>query len=79
MAGEYFGFLNTAQPFAVGGFSGMVASSVVHPIDLSKVRLQLFATMNPNAPKPTFAKIIATMIRNEGYIGVNVLLIFKFC
>eukprot|EP01036_Dinobryon_divergens_P025553 gene25553-34111_t len=67
---DSFGVLRTAQPFAVGGFSGMLASSVVHPIDLSKVRLQLFATMNPDLPKPSFATIIGTMIRNEGFTSI---------
>ena len=65
---DSFVVLRTAQPFAVGGISGMLASSVVHPIDLSKVRLQLFATMNPDLPKPSFATIIGTMIRKEGYV-----------
>jgi solute carrier family 25 oxoglutarate transporter 11 len=35
------------KPFVVGGTSAMLASSVVHPIDLAKVRLQLFSVQNP--------------------------------
>ena len=30
-----------AEPFVCGGISAMFASTVIHPIDLAKVRLQL--------------------------------------
>lgn len=63
--------LSAIQPFAVGGSSAMFASSMTHPIDLSKVRLQLFATLNPGKPKPSFANIIISMIRNEGFENVQ--------
>lgn len=62
------GVASTLQPFVVGGSSAMLASCCVHPIDLSKVRLQLFSTLNPGAPKPGFSTIIVTMIRTEGLI-----------
>jgi hypothetical protein len=35
-----------------GGFSACFATGIIHPIDLAKVRLQLFATLNPGVPKP---------------------------
>jgi solute carrier family 25 oxoglutarate transporter 11 len=58
------------QPFVVGGCSAMLASSCVHPIDLAKVRLQLFSTINPNQKKPGFGKILATMIKDEGFKSI---------
>ena len=64
-----------AEPFVCGGICGCLASSVIHPIDLSKVRLQLYATQNPGKPKPSFANILSQMIKNEGigsiYSGIS--------
>lgn len=66
---------NVAEPFVCGGLSGCLASSVIHPIDLSKVRLQLFATQNPGVAKPSFVSIISLMIQKEGiksiYAGLS--------
>lgn len=28
-------------PFAIGGFSGMIATSVIQPVDMVKVRIQI--------------------------------------
>eukprot|EP01039_Chlorochromonas_danica_P010664 gene10664-11828_t len=58
------------QPFVVGGASAMLSSSCVHPIDLAKVRLQLFATINPTLPKPSFVRIIQNMIATEGFFSI---------
>lgn len=35
------------KPFVNGGTSGMLATSIIQPIDLVKVRIQLGATGNP--------------------------------
>jgi solute carrier family 25 oxoglutarate transporter 11 len=59
-----------AEPFICGGLSGCLASSCIHPIDLSKVRLQLYATQNPGKTKPAFYTIIIQMIRQEGIASV---------
>ncbi len=34
-------FLDWTLPFALGGFSGMIATSVIQPIDMIKVRIQI--------------------------------------
>lgn len=34
-------FLDSTLPFAIGGFSGMIATSVIQPIDMVKVRIQI--------------------------------------
>lgn len=44
----------------------MLASSCIHPIDLSKVRLQLFATLNPGVPKPSSFTILSEMVKKDG-------------
>jgi len=62
----------TIQPFACGGAAACLASAVVHPIDLAKVRLQLYATSVAagQGPKPNFITVLATMIKNEGFKSI---------
>ncbi len=64
------GLAEACQPFIVGGFSGMCASCFIHPIDLAKVRLQLFTTMSPGLKKPTFVKVILEMVKKEGILSI---------
>jgi len=45
--------LQAARPFVIGGFSGMVATTCIQPIDMVKVRLQLFGEGARGGPKPT--------------------------
>lgn len=63
------------QPFVCGGTSAMLASSCIHPIDLAKVRLQLYATTHANLPSPGFVGIISELIKKEGisslYAGLS--------
>lgn len=61
---------NGLEPFVVGGLSAMTASSCIHPIDLAKVRLQLFTTINPTAPKPSFYSILSKMVESEGFRSI---------
>lgn len=60
------------QPFVCGGASAMLASSCIHPIDLAKVRLQLFALSNSssNRPSPGFVGIIVEMIKKDGISSI---------
>lgn len=60
----------TAQPFACGGISACLASAVVHPIDLAKVRLQLFALQNPGLPKPSFSAILSKSVKENGFFSI---------
>ena len=65
----------TFQPFICGGTAACLASATIHPIDLSKVRLQLFATLNPGVPKPNFVQILTNLVKEEGisamYAGLS--------
>lgn len=58
------------QPFVVGGSSAILASCCVHPIDLSKVRLQLFSTQYPGIPKPSFPGMLMLMVKKEGFLSI---------
>jgi solute carrier family 25 (mitochondrial oxoglutarate transporter), member 11 len=63
--------LQTIEPFVCGGTAAMLASACIHPIDLAKVRLQLFATLNPEGTKkPNFVSMIMTMVKNDGISSV---------
>ena len=65
----------TLQPFICGGASAMLASSCIHPIDLAKVRLQLYATTHANKPSPGFVGIIVELVKKDGisalYAGLS--------
>ena len=59
------------QPFVCGGASAMLASCCIHPIDLAKVRLQLYNLSNSsNRPPPGFVGIIIEMIRKDGISSI---------
>lgn len=46
---------STIKPFVNGGASGMMATCVIQPIDMVKVRLQLGAQGSPVSPPPLIA------------------------
>ncbi|PHH87921.1 hypothetical protein CDD83_8236 [Cordyceps sp. RAO-2017] len=46
-------FMRAALPFINGGISGMVATSVIQPVDMVKVRIQLAGEGTSSGPKPT--------------------------
>lgn len=41
MAGQDSSVWKTAKPYVNGGFSGMMSTVIIQPIDMVKVRLQL--------------------------------------
>ncbi|KPM34140.1 putative mitochondrial 2-oxoglutarate/malate carrier protein [Neonectria ditissima] len=45
--------VRAALPFVNGGISGMVATSVIQPVDMIKVRIQLAGEGSASGPKPT--------------------------
>lgn len=52
---------NKAKPFINGGLSGMMATTIIQPLDMVKVRLQLGATGGPlGVAKDIIAKDGAT-------------------
>uniref|UniRef100_A0A6U3X299 Mitochondrial carrier protein n=1 Tax=Ditylum brightwellii TaxID=49249 RepID=A0A6U3X299_9STRA len=64
------GFAKAAEPFVCGGSAATFASCVIHPIDLAKVRMQLYGQLNPGKPVPSFTSILSTMVKNDGVSSV---------
>jgi len=64
-----------AEPFVCGGSAATFASCVIHPMDLAKVRMQLYGQLNPGKPVPGFYTILSKMVKNDGvpsiYKGVD--------
>lgn len=51
-----------ALPFINGGISGMVATSVIQPVDMIKVRIQLAGEGSATGPKPTALSVTRQII-----------------
>jgi len=58
------------EPFACGGSAATFASVVIHPIDLAKVRMQLFGQLNPGKPIPSFPALLSAMVKRDGILSV---------
>lgn len=59
------------EPFVSGGLAACLASTCIHPIDLAKVRLQLYATMHPKGTTiPSPVAVLGNMVRTEGITSV---------
>jgi len=63
-------FMKAAEPFVCGGSAATFASIVIHPIDLAKVRMQLFGQLNPGKPIPSFPTIISNIVKSDGVSGI---------
>lgn len=54
--------MRAALPFINGGISGMVATSVIQPVDMIKVRIQLAGEGSATGPKPTALSVTRQII-----------------
>ncbi|KAL2203565.1 mitochondrial carrier [Sarocladium strictum] len=67
--------LKPALPFINGGISGMIATTIVQPIDMVKVRLQLAGNNLPGVAKPTALSITRDFVSQgrilELYTGLS--------
>ena len=63
-------FAKTLEPFVCGGSAATFASVIIHPLDLAKVRMQLYGQMNPGKTVPSFPAIISAMVKKDGVISV---------
>mmetsp|Transcript_4696 Transcript_4696/g.6473 ORF Transcript_4696/g.6473 Transcript_4696/m.6473 type:complete len:309 (+) Transcript_4696:143-1069(+) len=59
-----------AEPFVCGGTAATMASIAIHPMDLAKVRMQLFGQLNPGKPVPSFATILTNMVKSDGVTSI---------
>jgi solute carrier family 25 (mitochondrial oxoglutarate transporter), member 11 len=68
-------FMRAALPFVNGGISGMVATTVIQPVDMIKVRIQLAGEGVATGPKPTplsvTREIIASGKALDLYTGLS--------
>jgi solute carrier family 25 oxoglutarate transporter 11 len=68
-------FMRAALPFINGGIAGMTATTVIQPVDMVKVRLQLAGEGVKTGPKPTpisvFRDIIAQGKVGDLYTGLS--------
>ncbi|KAK4242787.1 putative mitochondrial 2-oxoglutarate/malate carrier protein [Achaetomium macrosporum] len=68
-------FMRAALPFINGGISGMVATTVIQPVDMVKVRMQLAGEGKAGGPKPTplsvTREIIASGKALDLYTGLS--------
>ncbi|VUC34302.1 unnamed protein product [Clonostachys rosea] len=55
-------FARAALPFINGGISGMVATSVIQPVDMIKVRIQLAGEGTSGGPKPTALSVTRQIV-----------------
>mmetsp|Transcript_11901 Transcript_11901/g.15615 ORF Transcript_11901/g.15615 Transcript_11901/m.15615 type:complete len:306 (-) Transcript_11901:98-1015(-) len=60
----------TLEPFVCGGGAATFASVVIHPMDLAKVRMQLFGQMHPDKPIPSFVTLLSKMVQRDGILSV---------
>ena len=58
------------EPFVCGGSAAVLASCCIHPIDLAKVRMQLYGAMNPGSKAPSFPTILRNMVTNDGFFSI---------
>jgi len=63
-------FVKTAEPFVCGGSAATFASCVIHPMDLAKVRMQLYGQLNPGKKVPGFGEILSNMVKKDGVSSV---------
>ncbi|XP_055388429.1 uncharacterized protein LOC129616994 [Condylostylus longicornis] len=62
-------WLKAVQPFALGGLAGCVATTIIQPVDMVKVRIQLAGEGGAAAVRGPFA-IAGGIIKNEGFFSL---------
>ena len=55
-------FMRAALPFINGGIAGMTATTVIQPVDMVKVRLQLAGEGVKTGPKPTPITVLRDIV-----------------
>lgn len=59
-------FLDLTLPFFIGGISGMVGTSVIQPIDMIKVRIQIKSEEIGKSQKVKTKQVINEIYNNGG-------------
>merc|ERR1712169_134423 len=58
-------YVRAALPFINGGIAGMVATSVIQPVDMVKVRIQLAGEGTSGGPKPSPLAVTRQIIASD--------------
>lgn len=69
-SGSSSGIAKRLEPFVCGGSAATLASVVIHPIDLAKVRMQLYGQLNPGRAIPSFPTVITTIVQRDGVVAI---------
>ncbi|KAA0152187.1 hypothetical protein FNF29_04053 [Cafeteria roenbergensis] len=65
------GLAQALQPYVTGGSAAITASCVIHPIDLTKVRLQLVGeSLAAGATRPSAVAVVSKIVAEEGFAGL---------
>ena len=67
---EVKGAAGIIKPYVCGGSAAMFASTCIHPIDLTKVRLQLIGAGSSTAVRPSAFSVIGNIFKTEGPTGL---------
>lgn len=63
------------EPYVCGGTAATFGSCCIHPIDLAKVRMQIYGQINPGKTVPSFPTILKNMVAADGvkslYRGID--------
>jgi solute carrier family 25 oxoglutarate transporter 11 len=59
-------FLNLTLPFVIGGISGMVGTTVIQPIDMVKVRIQIKSEEVGKSQKVSTTSVIKDIYKTGG-------------
>lgn len=66
-------FVDTVQPFWIGGLSGVLATCVIQPVDMIKVVIQLkseeLAKLHDHTRKANFMSAFRDIHKSEGIKG----------
>ena len=63
-------YMRAALPFINGGISGMVATTVIQPVDMVKVRIQLAGEGTSAGPKPTPLSVARQIISGGKFLDL---------
>jgi len=63
-------FAKGVEPFVCGGLAATCASVVIHPIDLAKVRMQLYGQLNPGKKVPSFPALLGDLVKRDGFFAI---------
>lgn len=63
-------WFQSVRPFVVGGCSGMVATCCIQPLDMIKVRLQLYGEGAKGTAKPSAVSVARGIIAQDGFLSL---------